>query len=156
MYASLWPSVYLDITHVINAPRPSPKQSQTGWWECLGTSLPNTMDIHVHILYTLLYSWIPYSGKLSREKTFANYDFHGENFHGLLAFTTPKDATPHISQRKLLRIATKPRNSRKFSPSKVFRYTVQCMYLSQVVVFETPLGSGINESRPFYFTMWSH
>ena len=70
---------------------------------------------------------LPYSGKLSREKTFANwlkYDFRGENFRRLLAFAVPKDATPQISQRKFSRIATKPQKSRKFSPSKVFRYTV--------------------------------
>ena len=50
----------------------------------------------------------------------------------------PNDATPPnfaektidntvrtvLSMRKLSRIATKPRNSRKFSPSKVFRYAV--------------------------------
>ena len=70
---------------------------------------------------------IPYSGKLSREKTFANwwkYDFRRENFRGLLAFAVPKDATPQISRRKLSCIATKLRNSWKFSPSKVSRYTV--------------------------------
>ena len=40
---------------------------------------------------------LPYSGKLSREKTFANWwkiRFCGENFHGLLAFPVPRDATP--------------------------------------------------------------
>ena len=42
------------------------------------------------------------------------YDFHGENFRGLLAFAAPKDATPQISRRKLLRIATKPQNLRSF------------------------------------------
>ena len=52
------------------------------------------------------------------------YDFRRENFRRLLAFAVPKDATPQISQRKLLRITTKLRNSHKFSPSKVFRYTV--------------------------------
>ena len=31
---------------------------------------------------------------------------------------------PQILQRKLLRIATKPQNLRKFSPPKVSRYTV--------------------------------
>ena len=70
---------------------------------------------------------IPYSGKLLREKTLANWwnhDFRRENFRGLLTFAAPKDATPQISQRKLSRITTKPQNSRKFSPSKVFRYTV--------------------------------
>ena len=53
---------------------------------------------------------IPYSGKLSREKTFANwwkYNFRGENFHRLLAFAMPKDATLLISRRKLSQIGEK-------------------------------------------------
>ena len=41
------------------------------------------------------------------------YDFHGENFRGLLSFDAPKDATPQISQRKLSCIATKLQNSRE-------------------------------------------
>ena len=68
------------------------------------------------ILVSLMSKLLPYSGKLSREKTFANwwkYDFRGENFRGLLAFAVPKDATPQISWRKLSRIATKPQNSWK-------------------------------------------
>ena len=36
----------------------------------------------------------------------------------------PKCHAPKISQRKLSQIAPKPQNPRKFSPSKVFRYTV--------------------------------
>ena len=51
-------------------------------------------------------------------------NFRGENFRGLLAFAAPKDTTLQILQRKLSRIATKLRNSRKFYTSKVFRYTV--------------------------------
>ena len=44
-------------------------------------------------------SGIPYSGKLSKEKTFARIgDFRGENFRGLLAFAAPKDATPQVSR----------------------------------------------------------
>jgi len=43
--------------------------------------------------------FIPYSGKLSQIGE--QYNFRRENFHGLLAFATPKDATPQISQRKL-------------------------------------------------------
>ena len=61
-------------------------------------------------------------GKLSRISE--KYNFCKENFRGLLAFAAPKDITPQISQGKLSRIATKPRISRKFSPSKVFRYSV--------------------------------
>ena len=52
------------------------------------------------------------------------YDFHGENFRGLLAFAALKVPHPQILRRKLSRIATKLRNSRKFSPSKVSHYTV--------------------------------
>jgi len=51
------------------------------------------------------------------------YDFHRENFRGLLAFAAPRTPLPQISRRKLSRIATKPRNSCKFSPSKVSHYT---------------------------------
>ena len=74
-----------------------------------------------------LHQYVPYSGKLSREKTFANWwkcNFRKENFHGLVVFATPKDALPQISRRKLSHIATKLQISRKFSPSKVFHYTV--------------------------------
>ena len=35
-----------------------------------------------------------HSGKYSREKTFAKYDFYGENFCGILTFAVPKDITP--------------------------------------------------------------
>jgi len=67
---------------------------------------------------------IPYSGKLSRigenmifvEKTLADCSL-------LLRQRTPR---PKISRRKLSQIATKPWNSRKFSPSKVSCYTVLC------------------------------
>ena len=83
--------------------------------------------------------YILYSGKLSREKIFANwwkYNFRWENFRGLLAFAAPKDATPQISRGKLSRIATKPRNSRKFSPSKVFRYTVTAENPQLITAYE--------------------
>ena len=49
---------------------------------------------------------VPYSGKLLREKIYADY------------------VKIQFSLRKLLRIATKPQNSQKFSPLKVSRYTV--------------------------------
>ena len=57
-------------------------------------------------------------------------DFRWENFRGLLAFVAPKDAVPQILQRKLSSIATKPQNSQKFSPSKIFCYTVRVSNLS--------------------------
>ena len=79
---------------------------------------------------------IPYSGKLSREKTFARIgDFRGENYRGLLVFAAPKDATPsNFAEKTFARIATKPRNSRKFSPSKVSRYMV--FMLSLFFIFQ--------------------
>ena len=49
--------------------------------------------------------------------------FCRKNFGGLLAFATPKDITPQISQ-------TKPQNSWKFSPSKVYHYTVIASHVS--------------------------
>ena len=75
----------------------------------------------------LLHTVYRIAGNFQRRKLLRigeKYDFRGENFHGLLAFAAPKDVTPQISQRKLSRIATKSRNSRKFSPSKVSSYTV--------------------------------
>ena len=53
--------------------------------------------------------YIPYSGKLSREKTFANcekYDFYEENIRGFLVFATPKNITSQISQRKLSQVSS--------------------------------------------------
>ena len=67
------------------------------------------------------------SGKLSRRKLLrigGKDDFRGENFSGLLACAVPRTPHPQILWRKLLLIATKLRNLRKFSPSKVSRYTV--------------------------------
>ena len=55
-----------------------------------------------------------YSGKLSREKTFADCSL-------VLRQRMPHS---HISRRKLLRTSTKPQNLRRFSPAKVSRYTL--------------------------------
>ena len=57
-----------------------------------------------------------------------NYDFHKENFRGLLACAAPKDATPPNFAEKTCANSHKPWNSWRFSPSKVSRYTV-CMVL---------------------------
>ena len=49
---------------------------------------------HIHKQYIITNMYIPYSRKLSREKTFVTikkYDFRRENFHGLLTFTMPID-----------------------------------------------------------------
>ena len=53
------------------------------------------------------------------------YDFHRENFHWLLTRAAPKDATSSNFAKKTSRLATKPRNSQKFSPSKVSHYIVR-------------------------------
>ena len=53
-------------------------------------------------------------------------DFCGETFADCSLLLRQSTPWPQISRRKLLRIATKPWNSRKFSPSKVSRYTVVC------------------------------
>ena len=52
------------------------------------------------------------------------YDFRVEDFRGLLAFAIPKDVTPPNFAEKTFANSHKTPNSRKFSPSKVFRYTV--------------------------------
>ena len=84
----------------------------------------------VHILWTAV---------LNRAKITVWWEtFEGENFHELVKirfsriklsriarFCRAKGRhAPNFVERKLSRTATKPRNSQKFSPSKVFRCTV--------------------------------
>ena len=59
--------------------------------------------------------------------------FRGENFRGLLGAINDVWVWPLIFHRKLLWIDPKPRNSWKFSPSKVSHYTVHYVYCSQVL-----------------------
>ena len=97
-------------------PRLSPCSSPLLVLNSVKVRLPN-IQVNTFSPLTLYYKppWgtladVPYSRKLLREKTFANwwkYDFRGKNFHRLLTFAAPKDATPQNLQRKLLRIATK-------------------------------------------------
>ena len=56
------------------------------------------------------------------------YNFRRENFHRLLAFAVPKVPRLQILRRKLLRIATKPWNLWKFSPSNISCCMVICSY----------------------------
>ena len=80
---------------------------------------------------------ISYSGKLSREKTFANWwkiRFRWENFRRLLAFAVPKDTMPPNFAEKTFTDSHKTRNLRKFSPSKVFRYTVSTCWFQLVYI----------------------
>ena len=86
-------------------------------------------------------TWVPYSGKLSREKTSRigeKYDFRGENFHGLLAFAVPKDATlPNFTEKTVTNShkTAKIRKSlfpRKFPTSKSWDWSQQKYVASQV------------------------
>ena len=52
------------------------------------------------------------------------YNFHRENFRGLLAFAVPKDAMPPNFVEKTFVNSHKTVKFVKFSPSKVFCYTV--------------------------------
>ena len=80
-------------------------------------------SLETKIIVLISEVFVPYSGKLSREKTFVNNMIFAEKFHWLLAFAAPKNTTPQISRRKLL-ITTKLRNLWNFSSSKVSHYMV--------------------------------
>ena len=74
------------------------------------------------------FSSILYSGKLSREnfcKLVKNTIFTERSFADCSLLLRQRTPCPKILQRKLSRMATQPRNLRKFSPSKVFRYMVE-------------------------------
>jgi len=65
---------------------------------------------------------IPYAAKLLRGKTFAVVRKIHKNFHGVSGLGHRALYTATDSRGKLLRSAEKPQ---KFSPSKVFPYTVR-------------------------------
>ena len=73
---------------------------------------------------------LPLSRKLLREKTFANWWkiwFSWRKLSRIACFCCAKwRHIPKFYGKKLLRIATKPQNSPKFSPSKVSCCTVYC------------------------------
>ena len=81
------------------------------------------------------------------------YDFFQEHFRGLLAFATPKDASPLNFMEKTFAKATKPQNLWKFSPAKVSRYTVyeQSMYY----IFRT-VRSRVMQSHPLFWPIPGH
>ena len=79
-----------------------------------------------------------YSGKLSREKTFTQLVKIRSlrKFSWIARFCSSKGHHSPNFVKKPSCIVTKPRNLRKFSPSKVFRYTVpgkilQCTLLKK-------------------------
>ena len=70
---------------------------------------------------------LPYSGKLSREQTFVNCvvlwlfaKVFSTKFWGVASFGTAKASNLKVFSAKIVFFT----NSQKFSPSKVFRYTV--------------------------------
>ena len=72
-------------------------------------------------------TYIPYTAKLSREKTFAivhKTHYSLENFHGASGPCHYVLYTANDSRGKLSRLAKKPQKPRKFSPSKVLPCTV--------------------------------
>ena len=71
---------------------------------------------------------LSYSGKLSREKTFARisekYDFCGENFHRLLTFAVPKDTPPQNFAEKMFTNSHKTVKFAKVFSLESFPYVV--------------------------------
>jgi len=82
-----------------------------------------------------------HSGKFSREKLLQigeKYNFAEKIVADCSLVPHQRKPCPQILWRKLSQIATKPRNSRKFSPSKVSRYTLQVMTPSQHLEMDNP------------------
>ena len=96
---------------------------------------------------------IPYSGKLSREKTFADwwkYDFCGENFCGLLAFAAPKDATPPNFTEKTFANSHKTAKSAKvFSLESFLLYSRKILRLLLLHTFCLCYSDHISQVFPF-------
>ena len=99
---------------------------------------------------------IPYSGKLSREKTFTDwwkYDFRGENFSGLLAFAAPKDAMPPNFTEKTFANSHKTVKSAKvFSLESFPLYDRKILHLLLLHTFCLCYSNQILRSCPFVFT----
>ena len=96
-------------------------QDTSNYWPYLGQQFPGCWSVVLARIDNRI------AGNFRERKLLRigeKYDFRGENFRRLLTFAAPKVPHPQILRRKLSRIATKLRNSRKFSPSKVSRYTV--------------------------------
>ena len=72
---------------------------------------------------------VPYSGKLSRENWWKIWFLRRKLLWIAHSCCAKGHHTPKFLRRKLSRIATKPRNSQKFSPSKVSCYTVSPLYI---------------------------
>ena len=92
------------------------------------------MKVSHHVLCVVLHCvmYIPYSGKLSREKTFANFVvlwLYAKLFSAKFGAWRPLALQKQAIRKSFLRENCIFTNSRKFAPSKVSRYTV-CYYLS--------------------------
>ena len=83
------------------------------------TLFPGPAQISAHLQYgKATESW---AGPGNEANAYLPYTFEGENFRGLLAFATPKDAMPQILWRKLLHIYIYPQNReihKSFLPRK--------------------------------------
>ena len=93
----------------------------------VGSMVGEVEPIHWFTSIDLVLIYIPYSGKFSRKKTFTNWWkiwFLWRKLADCSLVPCRRAPCPQILWRKLSQIATKLRNSRKFSPSKVFHYTV--------------------------------
>ena len=92
------------------------------YWNVGGTCLYLTLPLHCALAV------IPYSGETFKGENFCELvkiQFSQRKLSRIARFCCAKGYhAPPILWRKLSRIAKKPQNSRKFSPSKVFRYTV--------------------------------
>ena len=96
---------------------------------CIRDSLGACSNIRGCLLQRRMCPHVPYSGKLSREKTFANFEVLGPSAKVFSAKSAViptnwwgKQSTKVFSANFLFST-----NSRKFSPSKVSRYTVSLM-----------------------------
>ena len=81
------------------------------------------------------------------------YEFHGENFHRLLACAAPRTTCPQILRRKLSRIATKTWNLQKFSPSKVSCYMVYMNRKHIEDIVKKLFSSNCHSSFSFYILL---
>ena len=101
-------------------------------------------DIVRILLFLCVCEYLPDSGKLQGRKLSRigeKHDFHRENFEDYSLLLRQRTPHPHILQEKLLRIATKPRYLRKFSPSEVSRCLVLIKVYMQSIVLDCMMMS---------------
>ena len=97
----------------------------------------NYVEGNTKVLVQIAQYSIPYSRKLSRVETFANWmkyieQFANKTFADCRSYPTHGARTYKILRIKLSRKEAMQRNSRKFSPAKVSRYTIYYTEHAQV------------------------